>query len=159
MGEGLILRRGQTNRFWLYKEGNEFLTNWVAGFLQGTGTQAKESDHLRLTLTGSDSQITYVTDGAIPLVNISTLFIEWAFDYTGSFPTSAYAALNVSTNKTANQGTYNAQILIQSPFARKIDTLNVSSLTGQYYIRGHNIWVGGATTNQTLRIYRVWGVK
>jgi hypothetical protein len=114
---------------YIYKEG-ENSDKWVRGYsTYGSYSNIiKNADNIQV----SASDWEYGVD----LTSINSIEIDWRGTLTGSF---GNAALVVSTNKIASLGTYNARILKTNvSFSRLIETLNVSGLSGEYYIRVHS---------------------
>lgn len=100
---------------------------------------------------GNSAYLFYiVTDSAIDLTNVNTLTIEWA--QTGT--DAAIAALAVSTTKLANYTLNNKIIQKTGLFDRRIDTLDVSALSGSFYIRIHGDH-GGTTSTPVIKVYNL----
>jgi hypothetical protein len=149
---------------YLYLLGDECSSltgGWVEGesLVQGTGTavQTKETDHLHIVATGAVSNVgrrTWVTNNAIDLTNISTLKVSWEVPVNGH---QIVFSAGVSKMTIA---TSDAVVLNSSPtnaFARKTDSINVSNLSGLYYIK---ISAQDSTTTVAkteLNIYEIWG--
>ncbi len=57
------------------------------------------------------------------------------------------AALVVSSSKTADANVYDAQLVKSGGFGRTTDYLNVSGLSGNYYIRIHQMLTGDSATS------------
>lgn len=130
--------------------------SWVAGNSVGTGTQTKYADHLNLYINSdagdASEERTYVTDIAVNLTGISKLNVDWEQLASGGY----LAAFIVSTSKTGNTGVWNAIIYdYQIAFARRVQQLDVSVLTGNYYIRVHAVGWQGIDSN--VNVYRIWG--
>ncbi len=141
-----------------YDQGKEYVP-WVAGYSVGTGNQSKETDHLYLYAhnTSGTAERVYVTDCAIYLDQIAALKIDWANDgsddpYNGSY-------FIASTEKNGDYATHDAQLPKTYPFTRRIESLDVSGLTGAYYIRAHarDHAVIGTEYISSLHVYKVWG--
>ena len=150
-----------------YYKGEEFsgvTGGWVDGdsYAPEQGTRSKETDYMyfeTFSYTGI-SRLGYVTDNKIDLTNINTLYIDW--DSIDSNTDNA-SLIKVTNDKSDNETT-NAQtsavlfIDIRGNFERKVDTLDVSGLTGEYHIQVLNS-NGGSSVNRygKTRVYRVWG--
>lgn len=140
MAKGVKTRRGKSKgkvNPYLYNSGDEntLLTGgWVVGYSDGSGTQTKESNHLYLYAYGSSyvPQKTYVTNNAINMTNINTLKVDW--EKTGSSYGSASLHLIVSKIKEGNRTQYDARVVF-SEIGRTTSQLDVSSLSGEYYVR------------------------
>ncbi len=154
--EGVAVWIFINDNHWYYKLGIEGAL-WVAGYSEGSGTQSKESDHLHLYAYNPSGSVygyrTYVTDVAIDLTSINTLKIDWVGTKTGSYAAAYFA---VGMNK-ADLG-MNASINQTATFSRTIDSLDVSALTGSYYIK-IIVWGDRDTTTHsfTADVYNVWG--
>jgi hypothetical protein len=142
-----------------YDEGEEFVSvtgGWVAGASQSTGSQAKNADNLYLT-AGNASAIayrTYVTDNEIDLTNINSLKIEWA--NTGASSTANQSRFYVHTNK--NDIEHTVRLQKTNTFGRITDTIDVSSLSGNYYVKVSAIDAPtNALATSTISVYKIWG--
>lgn len=151
-----------------YKDGNEIeiLTGgWVVGHTVDDPTYsvvyAKEDDHLYIATRRDtmDTQGAYVTDELVDLTNIDKLYVSWEFVVIHA-PTDAHnkAYLVVSSQKDGALSVYDARVERgYAPDAGVLqDELDVSGLTGEYYVRIHSL----ATTQSrgsAIKTYRVWG--
>ncbi len=124
-----------------------YQSNWTQGYGQTGGTQSKQSDHLQIT-TPPDPELTWVSTGTVDLTNVSAIQIDWANAASGT----ADAALVVSSSRTADANVYDGRLLKSGSFGRTTDYLDVSGLSGPYYIRIHQMVTGSAAT---LKVYRV----
>ncbi len=154
----LLFGRGIGWPPWLYRFGVENVA-WV----EGTGywnprINIKESDHLyiRVQRNGTTIQGVYVTDIDVDLTNISTLCVDW--ENIGDASNNNQSYLVASTTKDGVHSTANAKRENINAFARKVDTLDVSSLTGSYYVRVHARADADGITSE-LKVYRVWGER
>ena len=141
----------------IYDHGNEKLS-LVEGYSTGSGEARKEADHLLLTATSQTNGVrTYVTDEAIDLTDYATLYIEWLNDGSDERRNRSYCV--VSTNKTANQDTYNARIYRQSTFdfTDTPDTVDISALSGNHHVRVHAQGVEGTSAvTARVKVYKIW---
>lgn len=141
----------------LYAEGTEYV-EFVEGYSVGAGSQSKEAGYLYINAadTGTVAVRTYVTDIMVNLTGAKTLKIDWA--NTGSEYSGNDSFLVVSTNKTGGYGTYDLRI--PSPgasFARMTSTLDVSGISGKYYIRVHACDTNTSTERRCrLYVYNIW---
>lgn len=144
---------GKTDvKLYFYNEGMQEVT-WSNGYSAGGGSQSKNADHMLLTVSAS-SERAYVTDVLIDLKPISKLCVEWS-----SVGQVVIGALNVSTDKNGDLTTYDARSS-KSPFnsgSRLVNELDVSNLSGQYYIRVH-AFNNSNENNTSLKIFKVWGL-
>jgi hypothetical protein len=157
-----ILQSGSAWDGYFYDLGDEktiVTGGWVVGSSQtqsgASGTQSKEIDHLKLYTASTNvnnAWRTYVTELPINLTDISLLKIDWEIAVTGTVTNQA--RFGVGTVKTDDS--FAAQIIhTDSSVARGIETLDVSSLTGNYYIK---LWgfAAGAGRNCTVKGYKIW---
>lgn len=101
------------------------------------------------------------TTNTVNLTNINTLYIDWE-GITSAPATSQTANFIVSTSSTGSFNTFNARAqVIFSSFSgdRRTTSLNVSGLTGNYFIRIHSR-DGSSTFGRWnyFNVYKVWGV-
>ncbi|MDF2902420.1 MAG: hypothetical protein K0S25_58 [Bacillus sp. (in: firmicutes)] len=130
---------------------------WVDGATLGNPSiKSKNVDHLYIKSenTGSLTVGTYVTDLVVDLTNIKTLFVEW--ENIGHASNNNLSYLVASTVKAGAYGTFNAQIEVANVFAKNIRQLNVTALTGNFYIRAHTRANATGVVSE-LKVYRVWG--
>ena len=95
---------------------------------------SKEDDHLYLMVANSEgtSQVTWVSDNSVDLTNISSINVECEFTIDrGRFYIIA------SSSKTGDVTVYDEQFREDQGFSRSVKTLDISSLSGSYYIRIH----------------------
>lgn len=141
----------------------EFEESWVEGLSNGAGSVTKEKDYLKVEaiFEGAIALKTCVTDNAVDLTNINTIYVEWENDGgTNGENTTVQTKFNVSKNKTGDQTVYDARISQSDGiFNKQISTVNVSDLSGTYYLRAHARATGTGQTagTSTLKVYRVWG--
>ena len=140
-----------------YNNGTENI-NWAEGYSLGTSasnTQSKQSDHLHIYVgdVSAEQVRTWVTDVPVDLTNISKLKITW--NNYRSVHNSNQSHFVVSTEKMGNYTTYNANFVRLQQFALTTDEMNVSSLSGHYYIRVHARSISGYTSG--IRAYKIWG--
>jgi hypothetical protein len=100
------------------------------------------------------------TTNTVDLTYINTLYIDWeGLRSTSSIGQSANFI--VSTSSTASFTTFNArtQVIFSNVAGdRRTSSLDVSGLTGNYFIRIH-ARDGSSTSDRwnNIRVYRVWG--
>ena len=135
----------------LYTAGTENVA-WVEGYSNGDGSQSKEADHLRVDRPGLDGERTWVTDAAVDLTAWSMLKVEW--EASGAGGASDTASLVVSTNKTASAATYDARVQSIGTFPRLEQSIDISALSGNHYVRIHSTHTGDA--EGPLYAYKVW---
>ena len=124
----------------LYCEGrNEDF--WEPGFSDGGAqdpTHVKEDDHLFLRTFRSppaNLEETWVTIEAVDLTDWSQIEIDW--ENTGVANNQNLSYLVVSDDQSGNHTVFDARLDRQGSFGRTIDLLDVSGLTGEYYVRIH----------------------
>ena len=139
-----------------YTAGTENV-DWIKGSSGGTVTFNTSSMYVSTSSTQTAVDSYAVTNVLVNLTNINTLKIDWAGSIYQQIIAGMY--LCVSTTKLGTYGTYNARLYGgMASFARRTDSLDVSGLTGNYYLRIHaqkssSSVVGSAS----LTIYNVWG--
>jgi hypothetical protein len=149
---------GPTYNTYLYLLGDEctLLTGgYVVGYSAGTGTQSKQATYLYLDQTaGTLGEKTYVTNNLINFTGVKTIYVEW--ENIGDNDDSVNSVLAVSTNKTGGTAVFDGKFTNQYNFARRIDSLDVSNLNGDYYIRVH-ARTGASARTSKLKVYKIWG--
>jgi hypothetical protein len=138
----------------LYESGVEYVP-FVNGLMSaGYSTSSKQTTYLNLEVwreSGSWKQATFVTDNMIDISSLNTIYMEFTKDST----LTSEVALVASTDKLGGHSTYNAQALSKSREAKTILPLDVSQLTGMYYIRFHVHT--GSGTGGWVQAFRIWG--
>lgn len=143
----------------LYTEGIENVP-WTVGYVLtgGGGSHSKESDHLYMTGTPTESiggLQSYATEYKIDLTQIKTLYVEWV--NTGTLSDSNYSVFGAQTDRTVQEG-FIAKVMLSNTFSKKVTMLDVSEVIGEYYITVRAMGMGGVTTS-TVRAYKIWGEK
>lgn len=145
------------NKTYLYNQGDEHADitgGWVIGHSNGVGSQSKQSNYLHLIGGSSGWGVrTYVTNSLIRLTDVNTIYVEW--ENGGSNSTHTISGMVISTVKTGNIDTNNAFVVVRSNFLPLISQLDVSAITGDYYIRVHG-QSNTAGVLSSLRVYRIW---
>lgn len=140
-----------------YYDSSLELVSFVEGNGFGGGSVSKQADHLNINAiyTADVSAKSYVTDVVVDLTHIKTLLIDW--ENIGN-DTSNTAYLVASTDKINGYGIYTSRLMAYDAFARRVDSLDVSALTGLYYLRIH---ARSATTgkNTNINVYSLRGVS
>lgn len=126
---------------WFYRDGAENVPFEAMANIEGTST--KQVDHL-YSYVAYDSTGTqdagFTTSVKVDLTDISTLYIDW--EATSTAASNAGAQFLVGTD----QGSSHIAIVDKTPtpsFGRTIDSLDVSALSGEYYIKTR-IYIGTA---------------
>ncbi|EGW39093.1 hypothetical protein [Desulfosporosinus sp. OT] len=115
----------------LYNHGIENLV-WGTGYSTGTGVQSKETDHLHLEAVNGERA--YVTPVKVDLSNITTLKADVAVTRYSAVGNPTFYLI-VSSNPAGSASVYDA---MQSSLGLTgILALDVSALTGEYYVRIH----------------------
>ena len=140
---------------YLYNEGKEQIP-WVEGYDSGIGTtrvRTKEINHLLITLiSAAGGDLAWVTDKAIDMTQISTIKLDWEFVDSNH----THIALCVSSNKMGDREDFEARFQYSGvDKARDVDSLDVASLSGNFFVRAHRY--NTATRTGTLKVYKVWG--
>jgi len=146
---------------YLYFEGQE-LVSWVQGSRSSVSTGgfvnlAKESNNLFIEARDSRRAVhgTWVTNALIDLTQWNKLAIDWAG--VGEDGNDCKYALIISTEKMSGPSIADRSLRATRRFSRRTRDIDVSDLTGLYYIRVHaedadtgNPW------HAALRVYGIW---
>jgi len=124
---------------------------WVNGYSHGDGSQYLYTDsmYLNANQVRGTAEKTFVTDNPVDLTCINTIAIDWeniGFDGENN---RSYLVVSASS-KFGRYDNNDIKLETRKPFTRRIDTLDVSTLTGTYYIRVHAVddgWDGKSTIN------------
>ena len=112
---------------------------WVVGYddVGSYNSFTKQADHLRIRAGDweYESEMAAVTDEMVDLTGIDLIEIDWA----SHDENDGLSALIASTNKDGDATIYDARFIRNYAFVRRIDTLDVSGLTGNHYIRIHAV--------------------
>ena len=131
--------------------GSTYNPIWVNGYSIGDGSQYLYTDSIYLNAdhVRETSERSYVTDNPVDLTCINSIVIDWENIGWDGENNKSYLVVSASSKF----GSYNNNDInlerIKS-FTRRIDTIDVSTLTGTYYIRIHAIddgWSGRSTIN------------
>lgn len=99
-------------------------------------------------------QIGCSTNVVIDITKYKTVYVDWE-DYA-SGNGAGNARLVISTTSTDSAGVNVTASLIHSDhFTRQIESLDISQLTGLYYIRLHSA-SSVSSSNCYLKIYKIW---
>jgi len=132
----------------LYIAGVEYVP-WVQGFASG-GSASKASGYLNIVSSSSTFDVAIVTDFAIDLTSINRIWVE--SQEFGS--TTGLAFLIASMQKNGDQNTFDARTGVSTQNSIQRAVLDVSSLSGNYYIRIHRTATASSGTRD-FRIFRV----
>jgi hypothetical protein len=161
---GLSFKGIQLNYY--YQDGVQVVP-FIANNVLGTdGSVVFEESFVVISagFTGSASgnhERSISTENDVDLTNIDTLFIDWFGETTGT--TSQTTNFIVGTSSSAGFGTFSARTQVAtSTFAstgRTVASLNVSGLSGNFFIRVHQRDSHNPTTSGgRVTVYRIWGV-
>ncbi|MBM7577658.1 hypothetical protein [Jeotgalibacillus terrae] len=137
-----VLPKGNISGVWkefmqylvqIYKEGIEYIP-MVQARLGGTGSFVeKRASDIRIRSGGqfNNENTSVATDIPIDLTNLSTLYVDWAASGPGDF------SVAISPVKNSYFQSYTARIRNGSNFSRRVQSLDISSLSGEYYIIVH----------------------
>lgn len=136
---------------YLYNSGDECIPltgGWVTGWTAASPTMTKETDNLLISGTGSAGGA-FVTNDAIDLTNINTLYVDWEGTTSG---TNGFIDIRVGGAKT---DPLNVALLSKNvTFARTIHSLDVSSITGTQYIKF--LIASSGTSTRQAKLYKLW---
>jgi len=110
--------------------------------------------------SGADtSEETVVTVDTLSLTDYDTAYCDWYGTMAGteSYEDTKHAFI-ISTNQMASYTTYDARVLQEDGFVRTVDSLDVSGLDGDYYIRVHvrSTGSGGYPCTGRTYAYKIW---
>lgn len=137
---------------YIYREG-QHEEMWVEGYRIGLGAQGKLPDHLYAFAEQSPSiqERTWVINQPLNLTGYDSIKIDALTETT-----KGKALLVVSGNK---DGSHDQEVAAEASIItggeREIFTLDVSGLSGEYYIRIHVRTAGRGNSNY-YRCYKVW---
>lgn len=125
------------NAPYLYQDGllKDF---WTDGFTQNALLPVNLSTRtisIAAAAAGETSEVTTVTDVLVDLTDWNSISIDW--ENIGTATIENISALRVSTIKNGDQSTFDAGVQLTNVFARQTSTVDVSGLTGNYYVRVH----------------------
>lgn len=95
------------------------------------------------------------TTNTIDLTGVKKIYIDWQVSMSGL---SQVAALVVSTAQTATYSTNNAVLSYTTAFSRRLEALDVTALSGSYYVKVHardNRPTSGLNTTQ-VTVYAIY---
>jgi hypothetical protein len=137
-----------------YTNGTENVT-WSQGAINGTGTAAKNADHLFIqALTGDNGYITMVTNAVVDLTNINTLNFDIEATVTGG-GVNTTIAVGAGTSRTDFNFTAARSSAVS--VSRQVISVDVSALTGGYYIKLQSSRQNQADQTSILKVFQVWG--
>lgn len=159
----VVARRPPMNVF--YNEGNENIDvtgGWVLGYVAGSEGYTefnKESTHLYLYSEGSitstnTGRIGISTEFKINLSRLRYLKIEWE---NNAGPQSSSVYFLVGETQSDSHSEYTAMVQEDNSFNRKVSILDVSGLSGEYYIRVHARSTANTDSINRVKIYKIWG--
>lgn len=148
-GDVLVLE-DETNR--IYHLGHEVIA-FEAGI--NTPTWSKESDHLYLSEGGrTRTEVTIVTESAIDLTDVNTITVDWtSYGYNSS---NNETRVLVITDKAHGYGSAVAQLSYTGIFSRRENELDVSGLSGNYYLafsKRKDVSWGSACEGNLYKLY------
>ncbi len=139
-----------------YDNGLEFIP-LVEGYSESVGAQSKESDHLHLEATSVKAQRAYVSELPIDLTHVNKLMIDWKSVGAESNNNKSY--LIVSTEKMGGLDVRTSYLAYQNAFSRQWSSLDVSNLSGSFYIRVHTTnYSSSVSLLGSVDVYEIRGV-
>lgn len=149
-------------RHLIYIDGTEHIS-MVEGYSLRGGSYTEYDEYIRLIASESYNTAvrTTVTDVAIDLRAVNKVFLEYICLYRNSYSYMGECYLVASTNKTGNYTTYDARKQVQniqeSISESYITFLDVSGLSGDYYIRCHAYDPSGSGGwGPSFNIKKIW---
>ncbi|QCX32444.1 hypothetical protein FDN13_01320 [Caloramator sp. E03] len=139
---------------YLYNSGVEYVpfeTGYTAGI---GGTVTKNSDNINVYTPTADisATITAVTSQAINITGAKKIWIDWVNTGSGLSVNSSFGLI---TTKTTDCYTFGiAKINKSGAFTRVTESLDVSSLSGNYFVAVEAR--KGGTSNSNIKLYSIW---
>ena len=145
----LIVAAATAQIFYNLGDENTALTGgWSKTYSKGTHSFTKEADHLRLTANSTTfNGVAASTANQIDFTDIDTLYVDW------SITNNAYYSQIRLTSTTADEAN-NALVFPLTnghTWARKVDSIDVSSVSGLHYIQ--YLVIGGSSTSEGRLYY------
>ena len=163
MGEAIKTRRGKAQEIdplLFYDEGNENISvtgGWGVGYTDGNGTQTKESNHLYFAVNGTVENFrTYVTNNAINMTNINSISFEYEINLISGNGNYSYSGIAETRDEKWQAAFVRPQSQNQS-LARGVYTLDVSGVSGNFYVKCTALYSSGTSGSLTMKVHRVWG--
>ena len=149
-----------------FGEENESLTGgWRDGYSLGNGSKSKEANHLYLEISNSGSieseQHWEVTD-KISLNGVNLLKVDWEgqsnIDTNAGFSMMMIVSNNLDVIASDNVAIYAFTTGINgATYDRTIDELDVSALSGEYYVKFALRTPSSSNRGGNAKMYRMWG--
>lgn len=166
MSEGMIVRKGGSKGIkldYLYYEGEEFVPWETLKLGMNASVLTKEIDHLYLKSnqgTAGNREVSFITTNKIDVTNIDKLYITWSIDATTT-SAGAHGLLGVASakNTTYSVAHYMAYAeVLRSAFSDiSTSVLDVSALSGEYYIEVLSNSATQSISSTIVKVYNVWG--
>lgn len=139
-----------------YWNGTSYI-EWVEGLSDGSGTVLKAQDRIVLSCKAPDTspyKAILVSDTAVDLTNLSKI----SFEYSSEFGSIGTGSIRFQVSRTKNDDTDVLRTAnINTNDSNKVVTLDVSTLTGNHYIKARVSSAQSQITNKVI-IHKVWGV-
>jgi hypothetical protein len=143
----------------IYQDGKEYVPI-VEGISDGDGTVSRESDHLLIETGQADAATrrTWVTAVVVDLTNVDTLAIEWEGTVASGSP--EFAIFIADKRKQGTHSTdFAAKLTKTANFSRSVDTLDVSGLSGYYFVRVHGRDDSSVTNRDVnIKVYCIYKI-
>lgn len=123
---------------------------WTEAFTSGSNLNMQKQAS-RLFMSCSPGEAGFVTVDTWDLTRFSEIEVDW--DSGGSTRDNNRSRLVASTSQMGSSDTFDARLEEFDVFDRRIQTLDISALTGPHYIRVHAVGLGTAASS--LLVYRV----
>lgn len=135
-----LMRRRSSDDGMLYDYGTEHVS-WVQGYsTENTDGQYYEaSSYIELWAEdgeNNEAELATVTDSKVDLTGVST--VRFYVDRRNSTNNNRHRYFIVSSSKTGNYSVYNAREYVQGGIGYTTVDLDVSGLSGEYYVRVHS---------------------
>lgn len=132
---------------------------WTSGISSNSGSRTKNASNMVVEVSGNSSNTadySWATTQTLNLSNYSTLEIEWE-NTGGSNATSAFL---VGGTQIDGYGANQATVELTGSFTQQTDSLDVSGITSNLYIRVHAVDTDGKNAvNSNITIYRIEAIE
>jgi hypothetical protein len=130
--------------------------DFIEGYSIGSWSFSNYEDYFQINIyyISGGTEYAHVTDNAIDLTGINTIYIDWENYYIGY--EDAQCCLVASTSKDNSHSIYDARTTVYDGFERKTDSIDVSGLTGVHYIRVHAVQPAMKYAEIRLKVYGIY---
>jgi len=132
--------------------------DWVIGISGSRDILSKEADHLRISAY-TESTATWVRSSKVDVSEYSTLWVEW---FSSSDFDAGLVRIGLATAIDAVPGLWPVRLSVntedfmddyQPPYLVRIDSLDISNATGEYFIAWGSF---GSGYGNDSKVFRIW---